>query len=65
MTVEVTTQAAHLAIFAEKLNVVEQSAYAAIFAGTRVSITDQSAYLALFYTAPPTRPRRVVAIASG
>lgn len=66
MTVEVVDQAGYVAILPEKLNVTDQAAFVAIFAGTRVSITDHAAYVALFNTAPPAgRRRRVVAVVSG
>lgn len=64
MTVEVTVQAAHVAIFPEDLVVADQAAFVAIFAGTRVSITDQAAYIALFSTAT-AKKRRVATIISG
>ena len=65
MTVDISEQAASLALIAPGAVVVEQAVSLAIFPGTRITVISMSAYLALFDTAEPVGRRRTFVLITG
>lgn len=65
MSTDVSVQAAFLALIPKFAVVAEQSAFVAIFPGTRVSVTEQSMYLAMFDMNPPVKRRRIATTVTG
>lgn len=62
MTTSVVEESVFVPLFPQKLLVTEQSSYAVILPGTRVSITEQSSFIVMFAS---RRLRRVFSITTG